>query len=62
MLSRTKGRQRFVVYIGGLFMNFMYEMDMYLNNIHFEILNLYVVIIFRKTCTHGFEKKKNRSK
>ena len=41
-------------------MNFMYEMDMYLNNIHFEILNLYVVIIFRKTCTHGFEK--NRSK
>ena len=26
--------------------NFMYEMDMYLNNIHFEILNLYVVIIF----------------
>ena len=60
MLSRTKGRQRFVVYIGGLFMNLMYEMDMYLNNIHFEILNLYVVIIFCKTCTHGFEK--NRSK
>ena len=41
-------------------MNFMYEMDMYLNNIHFEILNLYVVIISCKTCTHGFEK--NRSK
>ena len=60
MLSQTKGRQRFVVYIGGLFMNSMYEMDMYLNNIHFEILNLYVVIIFCKTCTHGFEK--NRSK
>ena len=60
MLSRTKGRQRFVVYIGGLFMNFMYEMDMYLNDIHFEILNLYVVIIFCKTYTHGFEK--NRSK
>ena len=41
-------------------MNFMYEMDMYLNNIHFEILNLYVVIISCQTCTHGFEK--NRSK
>ena len=44
MLSRTKGRQRFVVYVGGRSMNYdvklKYEMDMYLNNIYldFEIV------------------------
>ena len=45
-LSRKKGRQRFVVYIGGRSMTydvkFMYEMDIYLNNIYLDLEFVYL--------------------
>ena len=36
--------------------DFMYEMDMYLNNIYLDFEFVYLLLSRCKTCTHGFEK------